>query len=292
MKHFTGIYPALVTHFDESGRVSLGIVTKLIDSLLEKGVSGFYVGGSTGEAYLLTSEERKQYLEAVMKVVDGRCDVIANIGMFATEHAIELARHAESVGVAAVSSVPPFYFPFEIKEYITYYHDIANAVTVPVILYNIPAMSKVNFTKNDIKCIFANDNIGGMKHTSYDLFQLQKIVEEYPDKTIFCGHDELFLPAYSVGVTAAIGSTFNFMADKFVRMSSLLDEGKAKDALILQGEVNAIIEVLSKLGMFKGVKAALQMQGIDCGFCRSPFLPLKEEERTLLRCVLEENGVL
>ena len=153
MKHFTGIYPALVTPFDESGRVSLGIVTKLIDSLLEKGVSGFYVGGSTGEAYLLTSEERKQYLEAVMKVVDGRCDVIANIGMFATEHAIELARHAESVGVAAVSSVPPFYFPFEIKEYITYYHDIANAVTVPVILYNIPAMSKVNFTKNDIKCI-------------------------------------------------------------------------------------------------------------------------------------------
>lgn len=82
-----------------------------MENCLEKGVSGFYVGGSTGESYLLSVEERRRMLELVMKAVGGRADVIANIGVFSTKQGIELAKHAESLGVSAVSSVPPFIFP-------------------------------------------------------------------------------------------------------------------------------------------------------------------------------------
>ncbi|MDO4275797.1 MAG: N-acetylneuraminate lyase [Eubacteriales bacterium] len=292
MKKFTGIYPALITPFDEKGRINPEMVKAVVDSCLAKGVSGFYVGGSTGESYLLSADERRFMLEQVVKAVDGRGAVIANIGVFATSQGIELAKHAESLGVSAVSSVPPFYFPFNMEEYVQYYNDLAGSVSVPVIIYNIPAMSGITFKTSDIQRFFANDKIIGMKHTSYDLFQLQRVLKEYPQKSIFCGHDELFLSAAAVGVQAGIGSTFNFMAEKFVKIQKLVSENKWTEAADIQDEANAVIEALCKVGVFKGIKAALKLQGFDCGECRKPFQPLKKEQISMLEKVLDENCCL
>lgn len=292
MKKFKGIFPALITPFDEKGRINPEMVQKVVDSCLAKGVSGFYVGGSTGESYLLSAEERRQMLETVVKAVDGKGDVIANIGVFATEQGIELAKHAESLGVSAISSVPPFYFPFSMEEYVRYYNDLADSVNVPVIIYNIPAMSGITFKTEDIEKFFANKKIIGMKHTSYDLFQLERVLNEYPEKSVFCGHDELFLSASVIGVEAGIGSTFNFMAEKFVRIQKLISENRWKEAALIQDEANQVIEALCKVGVFKGVKAALKLQGMDCGDCRKPFQPLEKSQIAYLQEVLEKNHCL
>lgn len=292
MKKFTGIFPALVTPFDERGKINTDAIEKLVGRCLEKGVSGFYVGGSTGESFMLTSDERKFVLEQVMKAVDGHVDVIANMGVFSTEQGVELAKHAESLGVAAIASVPPFYFPFNMDEYVQYYNDLADSVSVPTIIYNIPAMSGITFKTNDIDRMFENDKIIGMKHTSYDLFQLERVLRNYPERTVFCGHDELFLSASAIGGQAGIGSTFNFMAEKFVKMQKLLAENKWAEAQIIQDEANAVIEALCKVGIFKGVKVALKLQGIDCGVCRKPFQPLSREQVSYLQKVLQENSCL
>ena len=292
MKKFKGIYPALITPFDEKGRINPEMVQKVVDSCLAKGVSGFYVGGSTGESYLLSLEERREMLEHVVKAVDGRGDVIANIGVFATEQGVELAKHAEGLGVSAISSVPPFYFPFSLEEYVQYYNDLADSVNVPVIIYNIPAMSGITFKTADIERFFANEKIIGMKHTSYDLFQLERVLKKFPEKNIFCGHDELFLSASAVGVQAGIGSTFNFMAEKFVKIQKLLAENNWAEAALIQEEANAVIEELCKIGVFKGVKVALKLQGMDCGECRKPFQPLRDEQAAELEQVLRENHCL
>ena len=292
MKKFKGIFPALITPFDEKGRINPDMVGKVVESCLKKGVSGFYVGGSTGESYLLSAEERKFLLEQVVNAVDGRGEIIANIGVFATEQEIELARHAEQLGISAISSVPPFYFPFSMEEYVQYYYDLAESVSVPVIIYNIPAMSGISFKTEDICRLFENEQIIGMKHTSYDLFQLQRILREYSDKSVFCGHDELFLSASAIGVEAGIGSSFNFMAEKFVKIQKLLSENRWEEAKVVQDEANTIIEALCRVGVFKGVKMALKLQGIDCGECRKPFQPLEKEQADYLQRVLEENGCL
>ncbi|WP_343249867.1 dihydrodipicolinate synthase family protein [Diplocloster hominis] len=134
--------------------------------------------------------------------------------------------------MSAISSVPPFYFSFNMEEYIRYYEDLADAVDVPVLIYNIPAMSGIHFSKTDLERLLSNEKIIGIKHTSYDLFQLQQIIEEYPDKSVFIGHDELYLSALAVGVRAGIGSTFNIMAEKFLRMNKLFDEKRLEEALI------------------------------------------------------------
>ena len=150
MKQFEGSYAALVTPFDAQGNINASALGRLIERNLERGLKGFYVSGSTGESFLLSAEERRYLTEAVMEAVDGRAEVIVNTGMFATEHGIALARHAEKCGVTAISSVPPFYFPFQSQEYIQYYYDLADAVDVPVIVYNIPALSGVQFSTEEI----------------------------------------------------------------------------------------------------------------------------------------------
>ena len=131
-----------------------------------------------------------------------------------------------------------------------------------------------------------------MKHTSYDLFQLQCVISHYPEKSIFIGHDEIFLPAFAVGARAAIGSTFNFMAEKFIEIATLVENNEIKKALEIQNEANEIIKELCRIGVFKGVKAALKLQGFDCGECREPFLPLAKRDVDSLKVILEKNGCL
>ena len=289
---FQGIFPALITPFGRDGKFNEEAMGKIIERNIEKKVSGFYVGGSTGESYLLSFEERKSVLASVMEIVGGRVQVIANIGLFSTEQSVELARHAGGLGVSAISAVPPFYFPFNMDEYVEYYENLVEETGLPLVIYNVPALSGVRFTTEDLDRLLKNERIIGVKHTSYDLFQMQRVIQENPDKTVFIGHDEIFLSAYAAGARAAIGSTFNFMAEKFIRMEQLFQEQKLEEALCIQGEVNEVIGVLTEIGVFKGVKEALRMQGIDAGTCRKPFLPLQREQMVKLQNVLERTGCI
>lgn len=292
MKKFRGLYPALITPFREDGKIHARTVQRLVEDNLAKGVDGFYVSGSTGESYLLSVEERKYLLEAVKEAAGGQADVIVNIGMFATEHSLELARHAGSRGASAISSVPPFYFPFNKEEYRTYYNDLAKGVDVPVIVYNIPAMSSVHFTTEELEQLLENENIAGIKHTSYDTFQLQRLVADYPKKSIFIGHDEIYLSALAVGVEAGIGTTYNIMAEKFLQINHLFEEHRMAEALKVQNEINEVITALLKVGIFKGVKEILRLQGYDCGECRKPFLPLSGEQKRYLRGTAERYHLI
>lgn len=292
MKKYQGVFPALVTPYDTEGRINADATEKLVEHLIGQGISGLYIGGSTGESYLLSLEERKQFLEIVLKIVNGRIPVIASIGVVATEHGLELARHAADASASAISAVPPIYFSFSKEEYIKYYEELAEATDLPLLVYNIPAMSGVHFSKDDLERLLSNDKVIGIKHTSYDLFQLQQLIEKYPEKSIFIGHDELYLSALSIGAQAGIGSSYNIMADKFVKMNQLFAEKKLDEALAIQGEINRTIEVLLKVGIFKGIKEVLKLQGFDCGECRRPFLPLSEEEKRMVYECAVENHLL
>ncbi|MDL2294947.1 dihydrodipicolinate synthase family protein, partial [Ruminococcaceae bacterium OttesenSCG-928-D13] len=192
MTNFGGVLPALVTAFNRNGEIDAKAMERLVKFNLEKGVTGFYVGGSTAESFMLSPEERKYALEIVMDAVEGKADIIANIGFFSTQQGIDLAKHAEKLGVSAISSVPPFYFKFNMEEYYAYYSDILEEVQLPMLIYNVPAMSGVNFTEQDFDRFFQHERIMGVKYTSYDLFLMQKLIQNHPTKTVFIGHDEIY----------------------------------------------------------------------------------------------------
>lgn len=289
MKKFDGIFPALLTPFDEAGNINHRALRELVEMNIAKGVSGFYVCGSTGEAFMLSTQERKSILETVMDQVSGRCRVLAHIGHIACDTAIELARHADSLHVDAISSVSPFYYNFSFEEIKSYYFNIADSVSSPMIVYNFPAFSKVSLSADDIACFFSDERFVALKNTSSDFYLLERLKDRFPDKSYLNGFDEMFLSGLAAGATGAIGSTFNFMAEKFIKIKALFEESDIDAARAEQIRANNIIEALTKVGLMDGEKAILRMQGIDFGNAHRPFHSLDSDEFAYLKSVYEEN---
>ena len=289
MEKMKGAYAAIVTPFDANEKINYSALECLIERNISGGIAGVYVSGSTGESYMLSFQERKNLLEAVVKVVANRCNVIANIGAFSLKHAVELAKHAADLGVDAISSVPPFYFPFSKEEIKDYYLELAGAAKLPLLIYNVPALSGISFSDEELVDLMRNSEVAGIKQTSMNLFQTELLTKTFPEKSIVNGHDEIYLQALCAGVESCIGSTVGFMPEMFVGLKRCFDTGDMEGACDLQSRINNIVRLLCKIGVFKGVKAALKMQGIDCGECRRPFRPLSEVEKQMLQNILEEN---
>jgi N-acetylneuraminate lyase len=281
-----GIYPALVTPFLPNGSINEKVLSDIIEKFLKHNIGGLYIGGSSAEVQLLSMAERKRILEIAAATAKGKTVLLAHIGCLRTEDAIELAEHAMQFGITAISSLPPFFYKFSLDELTQYYLDIVQAVHAPMIIYNAPALTGVTFNSENIKHIFDNEMICGIKYTSYDLFQMQRMVALNQNKIIINGHDEQLLSTLVIGVHYAIGSTFNIMADKFIQLWQSFEEGKIEKAGCLQAEANAIIDILCQIGIFRAIKGVMNLQGMPVGSCRRPFLPLSKDEMAQLEKLL------
>jgi len=278
-KEFKGIFPALLTPFDKNDNVNIEVLKRITRYNLDKGVSGFYVGGSTAEAFLLSTEERLQVMQAVAEEAKTETTLIAHIGCISTKQAIELAKAAKEMGYDAISSVAPFYYKFSFPEIKKYYYDIVDAVDLPMFIYNFPAFSGVNLTVDNIAEFLIDDRFLGVKHTSSDYFALEQFKAAFPDKIVYNGYDETFLAGLAMGADGAIGSTFNLMAEKFIKIRALFAENKVQEAQAVQKEANAIIRALCKVGVMQGEKAVMDALGFEMGDARAPFAPLTQEQK-------------
>jgi N-acetylneuraminate lyase len=278
MNKFKGIFPALFTPFTENSEVNHSELRRLMEYNIEKGVDGFYVDGSSAEAFMLSMEERKAIIKTCAEYKD-QCTLIAQVGCIATDHAVELGLFAKECGYSAISSVAPFYFKFTFDEIKSYYYDLADRVGLPILIYNIPAFSGVTFSVENLSEFLSDDRFIGVKHTSNDYFALRRFKTAFPDKILYNGYDETFLAGLSMGADGAIGSTYNFMADKFIKIYNLFNENNVQEAMKIQKEADMIIAELLKVGVMQGTKAALDGIGFNMGNPRKPFKPLDEKTK-------------
>ncbi len=291
MRGFHGIYPALLTPFTHEGKVNESALTQLVEMNLKKEVDGFYVCGSTGEAFMLEDEMRRHILEHVIDVNAGRAKIIAHIGTISQDRAVRLARHAEQAGADAVSSIPPFYYGFDFESIRQYYFAIADAVNIPVLIYNFPANTGVKLTLDNVSVFLKDPRFLGIKHTSSDFYMLEQMKAIREDVVIFNGYDEMFLSGLAAGADGGIGSTYNFMAEKFKKIEILFRQGEIKKAQEIQHQANNIIRALIQVGVMPGEKAILEKMGIPMGPCLKPFRALTDEEKGMLFQVAEKNGI-
>ncbi len=271
MKNINGIIPALLTPFDKDNKINEKVLSELIERNINQGVSGFYVAGSTAEVFLLSKEERLALYRMVKDIVGDRAALIAHVGDISTENAIEYAKLAEKLGYDIISAVSPFYYKFSIEQIKKYYYDIADSSTLPMLVYNIPAFSGVNFSNADFAEFLENDKFCGIKFTSNDLFQMERLKTAFPHKLMFNGYDEIFLSGLAAGADGGIGSTYNFMADKFIEIQSLFKNGELEKARKVQQEANEIISVFGKYGCMESEKLIMNLLGYDFGTARAPF---------------------
>lgn len=278
----SGIFPALLTPFSADG-INRKALEALVEYNIQKGVSGFYVAGSTGEAFLLSEDERKYIYEVVAEKAAGRVRLIAHVGDISTDRAVRYAVRARELGYDAVSAVSPFYYGFSFAEIKNYYRDISRRSEMPMIMYNIPGTSGVKFSASQIAEILSDEYVIGLKHTSNDYFALEQIKTAFPDKVILNGFDEMLLCGLCMGADGGIGSTYNYMAEKFIAIRRLFKENRIAEALEIQREANRIIRVLIEVGGMQMNKEVLCQMGFDFGVARAPFAELSAEQKARIR---------
>jgi N-acetylneuraminate lyase len=279
---FTRIYSALVTPTRVDETLDLDVLQEIVAEQIARGVEGFYCCGSSGEALLLSLEERKQVLRATIEAAEGRVPVIAHVGTASTLQTIELAHHAQESGASALSMIPPYYYTFTPLEIEKYYRDVIDAVELPVMLYNIPQFTRVSFDKAHAGGLLADPRVLGMKHTAHDLYTLERLSTAFPEKTFFNGFDEQFLAALTAGATATIGTTVNIQPELFLRVRERFEKADFDGARRTQSQINAVVETLVAHGVFQSAKYLACARGPVTGNCRAPFRPLDQDDRRTL----------
>lgn len=284
-----GVFSALITPFHDDGRLNLDVLPALAEFELAQGIHGFYVGGSTGEAFLQSPAERTQVLRAFAAAVLGRAKLIAHVGAIHTDEAVALARAASDAGYDAVSAIPPFYYDFSPTEVRAHYHRLAQATPLPLVVYNFPAKSARPLSTADLLALLAHPRIIGVKHTSQNLYQLERLKAAAPQAVVYNGFDEMFVGGLAMGADGGIGTTYNVMGGLFVQMMDALRGGDLERAQALQRSANEVIDVLIEVGVFPGTKAMLKLLGVDCGPCRAPFASLSTAQQAAVERITDSH---
>ena len=282
IKKYQGVFPAFYACYEDDGSVSPARTRALAKYLLEKGVKGLYVGGSSGECIYQSVAERKVILENVMAEVGGKMTIIAHVACNNTADSQELARHAESLGVDAIASIPPIYFhlpPYGIADY---WNDIsAAAPNTDFIIYNIPQLAGVSLTIPLLREMKKNPRVIGVKNSSMPTQDIQMWKDEGgPDFVVMNGPDEQFISGLAMGATGGIGGTYAVMPELYLKVMDLYQAGEMKLAAEIQNEICRIIyKMCSAHGnLYAVMKAILKKHGMDIGSVRKPLPALIDSD--------------
>jgi N-acetylneuraminate lyase len=290
MKNKKYIYVASITPFDKNNNVDETAMKKLLDKNISEGADGFFIGGSAGESFLLSFEERVKTFEIASHYLENSV-IIAHVGSVSTKEAIDCAKEAKALGIKKIAAVPPFYFGFSPKEVANYYYDIAQAVDMPVIYYNIPSSTsrEIDLYNPEYKELFQSNAIAGIKHTNLNLYQLERIKNLNPEIKCYGGYENCMVAFLAFGVDGFIGSSFNFMLPQYKKVMELYLIHREDEARSLEAKANTVLEFLLKNGLCAGLKCAVTELGIDVGIPRKPFLPYDENKRNELIKLMKEN---
>lgn len=288
-----GIFPALVTPMSEDGsEVNYSALRQLVEMQITSGVHGFFICGGSGEGILLTADERRQILETVLDQNRRRVKIIAHVGAISTAQGQELARHAASLDVDAIAAIPPIYFKVDATALRDHYRLIAEAAgETPLWVYNIPSATGVEITANVMADLMTIPTVSGIKYSSYNLFDMKKIIALSPNITVLSGFDEVCVAGLSMGAHGAIGSTYNVLPATFVKLYDAATRGDWAQAQEIQGRANEVIQALISVPLMAGMKAILAAWGIPCGGPRRPQRPLTESERAAILVAVNKAGI-
>ena len=295
---YQGIIPAFYACYEADGSVSVEKTKQWTRKLVELGVKGVYVCGSSGECIYLDKEERKKTLEAVVEAAEGRLTIIAHVACNNTADSVELAAHAESLGVDAIASIPPIYFHPPDHAIGQYWNGIsAGAPNTDFIIYNIPQLAGTALTMPLFQEMRKNPNVAGVKNSSMPIQDIQ-MFKMYggEDFAVFNGPDEQLVGGLAIGADGAIGGTYGAMVELYLKLFELCKNGAYEKARPIQYACDEIIyEMCSAKGnMYAVIKEIIRRRyGVDLGSVRKPLAALvPEDEAHVAKCVELINGAI
>lgn len=283
---YRGIFPAFYACYDEEGKIDTDRVRAFTRHLIKKGVTGLYVGGSSGECIYQSVEDRKMLLEAVMEEAKGKIIIIAHVACNNTSDSMELARHADSLGVDAIASIPPIYFHLPDYAIAKYWNDIsASAPHCDFIIYNIPQLAGVALSLPLLREMLKNERVIGVKNSSMPTEDIIRFKAEGKmngrEFVVFNGPDEQLTAGLAIGADGGIGGTYSVMPELYLAIYDAVKKGNLERARAIQNDANNIIYTLcsAKGNLYATMKQVLKMrEGLELGNVRAPLYPYTEED--------------
>lgn len=266
-----GLITAMVTPFKDD-HIDEQATRNLIERLIQKGVDGIFILGTNGEFHVMSKEEKIAFAHLVVECVDQRVPVYAGSGGNSTKEVLELSLALETTGIQALSIITPYLVPLHQNELVHHYKTIANAVHVPVILYNIPKNTGNNLDVETVAKLAKHPNIIGVKDSSGNIEQIKGYIKatKGEDFAVLSGSDSLILQAMMQGAKGAIAATSNLLTDIDVNIIRQYKMGNFNEAERYQQAIEPLRKVL-KLGSVPSVlKASMNLADIQVGDCRKP----------------------
>ena len=284
IEKYQGIIPAFYACYDSNGNVDGERVGLLAKYMVEKGVKGVYVGGSSGECIYQTVADRKLTLERVMDAAEGKLTVIAHVACNNTAESRELAAHAESLGVDAIAAIPPIYFHLPEYAIAEYWNDISDAApNTDFVIYNIPQLAGVARTMPLFREMKKNPRVAAVKNSSMPTQDIQMFKAEGGEGfVVFNGPDEQLVSGLAMGADGGIGGTYGVMPELYLKIEALVKAGNFEEARKVQYAANEIIYAMCgcRGNLYGVIKEILKIrEGIDIGSVRKPLPALVPEDR-------------
>ncbi len=287
---YQGIIPAFYACYEDDGEISPERVETLTKHLIEKGVKGVYVGGSSGECIYQSVEERKIVLEHVMKAAEGKLTVIAHVACNNTLDSKKLAAHAQALGVDAIAAIPPIYFHLPEYAIAEYWNDISSAAPdTDFVIYNIPQLAGVALTMPLFREMKKNPRVAAVKNSSMPVQDIQMFkMEGGKGFVVFNGPDEQLVSGLAMGADGGIGGTYGVMPELYLRIKELTDVGKIEEAREIQYAADEIIYGMCSChgNMYAVIKEILRIrENLNIGGVRKP-LPeiIPEDMKQIKKC--------
>ena len=288
---FQGVIAVVLTPFNEANKIDYSALERLIEFMLSKGIHGLFPCGSFSLGPLMSPEERKNVLEFTVKVNRNRVPIIAQIGAINTQTAVELARHAQSLKVDAVASIPPFYIPTDEEDTYAHFKKIIEAVDIPVYAYNNLWTGRIispELLKRLVKLGYQ-----GMKDAGEDIQLHFDYLRSVPSSfNLLMGTETLAIPALSMGVKGFTSGTVNAFPEINVELYRLFKEGKLEQAAKLQLKISKLVSILSMGPVISTMYACVKLRGLKFGQPRRPLQSINPGLQEKIKDEISQLGLL
>ena len=276
---FTGVCTALVTPFLDN-KVNYPLLEQLLRNQITSGIKAIVLSGTTGEASTLTDYEKVELIKRSKDYIGDTCKIIAGTGSNVTSHAVTLSKQAEDTGADALLVVSPYYNKANPEGLIAHYSAIAESISIPIIMYNVPSRTGVDMPVSVYQQLSAIPNIAGVKEASSDITKIAKIRANCPDDFyIWSGNDDQIVPVISLGGKGVISVLSNICPAETIAMTNAALAGDFDTAADLQCKLLPLINLLFCEVNPIPVKYAMHHIGFDCGNCRLPLGQLSDPHK-------------
>lgn len=284
---FQGIVPALVTPFTQDHRIDEDAQVALIENLIQAGVHGLFVLGTNGEFFALSTDEKLRIAELTVKAAAGRIPVVAGTGAFATAEVIEMNKKMADLGVDALSVITPYFNAVSQAELITHYSTIADASSLPIMMYNIPAKTGMSIGIGAVATLSQHPMIKGIKDSAGNFDSLVQMIKYRSDDfAVFAGTDSLIYWNLLAGGDGAVAATANAVPDLVMSIWNNFQAGNHEAARLAQEALRPLRDAFALGTMPVVLKKAADLLNVPVGPCRAPVQPLDAATEEKLKNLL------